>query len=50
MGSGDQCVMITGVAGMLEWCVDNLDMTDVSSLWLGLSHVFSQSNSIYCGA
>ena len=50
MGSGDQCVMITGIAGMLEWYVDNLVMTDVSPLWLGLSHVFSQLNSIYCGA
>ena len=23
MDFGDQCVMITGIAGMLEWYVDN---------------------------
>ena len=33
MDFGDQCVMISGIAGMLEWYVDNLDMMDVSLLW-----------------
>ena len=47
MDFGDQCVMITGVAGMLEWYVDNLVMTDVSSLWLGLSHISFPNQTVY---
>ena len=47
MGSGDQCVFIGGIAMMQEWYVDNLDMTDVSSLWLGLSRISFPNQTVY---
>ena len=47
MDFGDQYVMITGIAGMLEWYVENWDMMDVSLLCLDRS-IKSKTNSIYC--
>ena len=43
MDFGDQYVMITGIAGMLEWYVENWDV------YYGLDRsIKSKTNSIYC--
>ena len=33
MDCGAQCVVITGMAEMHKWCVDNWDMMDVSFVY-----------------